>query len=194
MGRKRIIGCDAVLDAAERVIQRDGAVNLTISAVAEEAGVSKATVLYDFKTKHALIGALVARQMETDDRRLQDCIEAAADAPDVANPELVGRIRFAATMPDTQDRASVMTICLAMAADDSVRMRIRDFVGKDQKAFLGDGETAAELGPLMAFLALQGYLSLTCFDFCDFSPEVRDQIFSGIGKMTRMPNALFDDL
>lgn len=194
MGRKRIIGCDAVLDAAERVIQRDGAVNLTISAVAEEAGVSKATVLYDFKTKHALIGALVARQMETDDRRLQDCIEAAASEPDIANPELAGRIRFAATMPDVQDRAPVMTVCLAMAADDSVRMRIRDFVGKDQKAFLGDGETATELGPLMAFLALQGYLSLTCFDFCDFSPDVRDQIFSGIGKMTRMPNALFDDL
>ncbi|MGV2980370.1 TetR/AcrR family transcriptional regulator [Camelimonas sp. ID_303_24] len=194
MGRKRIIGCDAVLDAAERVIQRDGAVNLTISAVAEEAGVSKATVLYDFKTKHALIGALVARQMETDDRRLQDCIEAAVSEPDIVNPELAGRIRFAATMPDVQDRASVMTVCLAMAADDSVRMRIRDFVGKDQKAFLGDGETVSGLGPLMAFLALQGYLTLTCFDFCDFSPDVRDQIFSGIGKMTRMPNALFDDL
>lgn len=192
MGRKRIIDCDAVLDAAERVVQRDGAVNLTISAVADEAGISKATVLYDFKTKQALIGALVARQMDADDQRLQGCIDISAATPDEVDPEIAGRIRFAATMADAQDRASVMTVCLAMAADDSVRDRIREFVEKDMKAFLGEG--AVDQGPLMAFLALQGYLSLNCFELCSFSPEQRDSIFSGIGRMTRMPNNVFDDL
>lgn len=185
MGRKRIIDCDAVLDAAERVVQRDGAVNLTISAVAGEAGVSKATVLYDFKTKQALVGAIVGRQMEADERRLQDCISEAAKDPDVANPEALGRIRFAASMPEGQDRASVMTLFVAMAADDTIRLRIREFVQKDMDAFRGD--CAADVAPLMAFLALQGYLCLSYFDFYTFSPELRDIIIDNVEKMTRMP-------
>lgn len=192
MGRKRIIDCNAVLDAAERVVQRDGAVNLTISAVAGEAGVSKATVLYDFKTKHALVGAIVARQMEADERRLQACIAAAAVDPDVANPEVTGRIRFAATMPEGQDRASVMTLFVAMAADDNIRLRIRDFVQKDMDAFLS--ECSGNPAPLMAFLALQGYLSLAYFDFYTFSSELRDIIVDNVEKMTRTPRNFSQDL
>ena len=57
MGRLRIIDRDAVLTAAERVVRRDGAARLTIEAVAAEAGISKASVLYDYKTKQALIKA-----------------------------------------------------------------------------------------------------------------------------------------
>ena len=55
MGRKRAIDQQQVLDAAERVVGRDGAANLTVDAVAREAGVSKASVLYDYKSKQALI-------------------------------------------------------------------------------------------------------------------------------------------
>ena len=51
MGRKRTIEPDAVLDAAEQVVMRDGAARLTLDAVACAAGISKASVLYDYKTK-----------------------------------------------------------------------------------------------------------------------------------------------
>lgn len=192
MGRKRIIDCDAVLDAAERVVQRAGAANLTISAVAEAAGVSKATVLYDFKTKHALIGAIVARQIEADERRLQDCIDTASANPDIANPQLAGRLQFAAAMPDGQDRASVMTLCVALAADDTVRQRIRAFVQKDMATFVPN--CTKDPAPLMAFLALQGYLSLNYFDFYTFPPELRDIIFANVQKMAQTPCTPSDDL
>ncbi|UXN75547.1 TetR/AcrR family transcriptional regulator [Devosia sp. A8/3-2] len=43
---------------------RDGASNLTLDAVAAEAGISKGSVLYDCKSKHALIQG---------DYRAQDC-------------------------------------------------------------------------------------------------------------------------
>jgi AcrR family transcriptional regulator len=48
-----------LLDAAARVIRRDGAGALTLDAVAAQAGVSKGGLLYHFATKDALVEALV---------------------------------------------------------------------------------------------------------------------------------------
>lgn len=52
---------DALLDAAEAVLQQHGTQALTLTAVAERAGVSKGGLLYHFPTKEALITALVSR-------------------------------------------------------------------------------------------------------------------------------------
>ena len=78
MGRHRVIDRDAMLDAAERVVVRDGAAKLSLDAVATEAGISKASVLYDYKTKHALIRALVERRVAAETARIGQLI---ADAP-----------------------------------------------------------------------------------------------------------------
>ena len=55
---------EALLDAAERVVLRQGIGNLTFDAVAEEAGVSKGGVLHHFKTKNLLIEGMVTRSAE----------------------------------------------------------------------------------------------------------------------------------
>src|SRR5437868_5504139 len=52
---------DRLLDAAERVVVRDGVQNLTLEAVAREAGVSKGGLLYHFHTKSELVIAIVER-------------------------------------------------------------------------------------------------------------------------------------
>ncbi|MCD0448279.1 TetR/AcrR family transcriptional regulator [Actinocorallia sp. API 0066] len=52
---------EALLDAAESVLQEHGSQALTLTAVAERAGVSKGGLLYHFPTKDALVTALIAR-------------------------------------------------------------------------------------------------------------------------------------
>src|SRR5438552_10278775 len=52
---------DRLLDAAEQVVARDGVANLTLDAVAREAGVSKGGLLYHCPSKSALITAVVER-------------------------------------------------------------------------------------------------------------------------------------
>src|SRR3546814_17040256 len=69
---------DAVLDAAQRVVARDGAAGLTLEAVAAEAGISKASVLYDYGTKQALMKALIERRIAAEDSRIGE-IEAGLD-------------------------------------------------------------------------------------------------------------------
>jgi AcrR family transcriptional regulator len=49
------------LDAAEQLLAEQGAPCLTLSAVAERAGVSKGGLLYHFNTKEALIKGMIER-------------------------------------------------------------------------------------------------------------------------------------
>ena len=55
---------DALLDAAEALLCEQGTQALTLSAVAERAGVSKGGLLYHFPTKEALVRGLVERLVE----------------------------------------------------------------------------------------------------------------------------------
>lgn len=54
----------ALLDAAETVLSEQGTQALTLTAVADRAGVSKGGLLYHFPTKEALVRAMVARVIE----------------------------------------------------------------------------------------------------------------------------------
>jgi AcrR family transcriptional regulator len=53
-----------LLDAAEAVVVRQGISNLTLDAVAAEAGMSKGGLLHHFRTKDRLVEALVVRSAE----------------------------------------------------------------------------------------------------------------------------------
>jgi AcrR family transcriptional regulator len=55
---------DALLDAAEAVVARQGIASLTIDAVAAEAGMSKGGVLHHFPSKDRLVEAMVVRSAE----------------------------------------------------------------------------------------------------------------------------------
>ena len=55
---------DAMLAAAERVVIRQGIANLTLDAVAAEAGMSKGGLLHHFPSKDRLVEALVTRSAE----------------------------------------------------------------------------------------------------------------------------------
>ncbi|GAA4207852.1 TetR/AcrR family transcriptional regulator [Microbispora amethystogenes] len=52
---------DELLDAAEALLQDQGAQALTLAAVAERAGVSKGGLLYHFSTKEALVKGMIER-------------------------------------------------------------------------------------------------------------------------------------
>jgi AcrR family transcriptional regulator len=55
---------NTLLDAAEAVVMRQGIANLTLDAVAAEAGMSKGGLLHHFPTKDRLVEALVTRSAE----------------------------------------------------------------------------------------------------------------------------------
>ncbi len=68
-GEDRASTRELILDAAERVVAREGARRLTIDAVVKESGYSKGGVLYNFPSKLALIQGMVQRMVDSHTQR-----------------------------------------------------------------------------------------------------------------------------
>ena len=175
MGRKRVIDQQAILDAGEAVVARLGAANLTLDAVAAEAGISKASVIYDFKTKQALIEAIVERAFRRDREH-----HAAVEADIVSSDSLAirGRIKVAAEPPPEEFKPVALSLSMALTLDPELRSRMQ----KSQAETIGRIiETASSpRGAALAYLALEGLKLLEYLDFHHFDPEDRSQIIREI--------------
>ncbi|WP_440958077.1 TetR/AcrR family transcriptional regulator [Oceanicaulis sp. LC35] len=127
---EKVSTSDLILDAAERVVARDGA-HLTIDAVVKESGFSKGGVLYNFPSKTALIEGMIARMTG---RFLERHKAAKAAAQADGAPML--RAMFRAFFDDKAvDRQVYMGLLAALAENPemiepvrTIHMQIRDEV------------------------------------------------------------------
>ena len=175
MGRKRSIDQGQVLDAAERVVARDGAARLTLDAVAVEAGISKASVLYDYKSKQALIAALVERSVAADNGFNQSMTASLGATPSAT---VRGRILAAAEPLPDAFRDVALNLCAALAQDAGLRQTIQ----RNQSAVIADimASSASPRGALLAYLALEGLKLLESLDYHSWPKPERDRILREI--------------
>ncbi|MCR6727723.1 TetR/AcrR family transcriptional regulator [Agrobacterium fabrum] len=173
MGRTRRIMTDDILDAAERVVTKLGASGLSIDAVAQEAGVSKSTVVYDHKSKNALLEALIERRLS---RELERQAQSVAEAADTPHPELFGRINLAKSMADA-DRAVAMAICASVSSEKKLQQQMRDWTLADLAAMSNGPRPEAAR---MAYLALSGFYVTELFGFHQWSQEEQARILEGV--------------
>ncbi len=174
MGRTRRIMKDDILDAAERVVVKLGASGLSIDAVAQEAGVSKSTVVYDHKSKGALLEALIDRRLSQEMERQAQLVQDAADTP---HPELFGRIKSAERVVDEAERAVAMAISASVSHEEKLQQQMRDWTLADLKAMAGGSRPQAAL---MAYLALSGFYCTELFGFHQWSQTERSDILEGV--------------
>ena len=92
-----------MLQAAEMVVLEEGAGNLTLDAVARRAGVSKGGVIYNFRSKDALLEAMVDRLIEHSIAAHQTASEKLPDRPGRA---LRAYVQNSLRTPDENDRVS----------------------------------------------------------------------------------------
>lgn len=184
MGRNRRITKDDILDAAERVVIKLGATGLSIDAVAQEAGVSKSTVVYDHKSKGALLCALIDRRLSAEQERQE---EAVADSQDTPHPELFGRIKAAEREIDDVDRAVAMAISVSMSHEEALHQQMREWTETDLSIMAAGPKPQAAL---LAYLALTGFQCTSFFGFHNWGPEEQSRILDSIRTMyTSYPEA-----
>ncbi|MEC9434393.1 MAG: TetR/AcrR family transcriptional regulator [Pseudomonadota bacterium] len=178
MGRRRSVDRDALLDAAETVVRRDGAARLTLEAVAAEAGISKASVLYDVGSKSGLIAAIVERKMAEGTARMRALENARGGGPDAC---VLARIAFAEEELSQADREVTMSICGALAADAALAAPIR--AEYDRLIDEIRARSPRPRGAMLAFLAVEGMQTLERFDLHEFAPGERRALLSDIERL-----------
>lgn len=72
---------DLIFQACSEILKRDGLTELTLQAVADEAGLSKGGLLYHFPNKKNLIDALFEYHNNIFEERLQELYEQEQDKP-----------------------------------------------------------------------------------------------------------------
>ena len=173
MGRNRTIDRDAVLAAAERVVVRDGAARLTLDAVAAEAGISKAAVLYDWKTKQGLIAAMIKRRVASEDGKVAEAMQRLPPGPDQA---VKARLDVASQRVSDEDRNVILSLCAFLARDVSLREPIQQSMRRRLNDILGGSRHPR--GALLAFLAMEGLMALEWLDIKRWSDDERAQLIA----------------
>ena len=183
MSRPRTIDQEAILDAAETVVARDGAARLTLDAVAREAGISKASVIYDYKSKQALVRAVVERRVAEEQARLRLAIADCGSSPDAA---IRGRIAAAAERLPDQAEAVAFNLCSALAQDAELRSLLNKSF-RDDLSGIVDGSPDPRAARL-AFLAVEGLRSLEFLGILRWPEAERTQILRDIEALLPGPD------
>ena len=176
MARPRVIKQDDILDAAEAVVVRCGAAHLTLDAVAVEAGISKASVIYDYKTKQQLIKAVMERRLAAQEERVRQETEALGDVPSAPIRAMIAIVSD--TSPD-ETRAVAANLGAALAQDNELRGVLEAFFRRTINTVMETSQSPR--GALLAFLAFEGMRHLEWHNLYSWPEPERERIFREIG-------------
>lgn len=164
-----------MLEAAETVAARDGASNLTLEAVAAEAGISKASVLYDYNSKQELLQAVIERRIAIDDAKV-DRIRDKLGQTD--NSGILAHL-LAEPLEICEDERSVaMCLCAMVAQNAEIRRPVEALIRRRIKSIQETSEKPD--GPMLAFLAMEGLKTLEWFGLHRWTDEERNKLIAQI--------------
>lgn len=175
-----------LLEAAERLVLREGSGRLTLDAVAREAGVSKGGLLYHFPSKESLVSEMVEHlAVERFERELDRRIE--GSGPGEGN--WVRAYVEATFEPEDQDRnlAVQSGLFAAVANDPSLLDPLRERYNALQHRAENDGVDPALA--TVARLASDGLWFLELFDIPAVEGELREEVLQRLREIAADPAA-----
>jgi AcrR family transcriptional regulator len=163
---------NAAIQAALTIIARDGPGRLTIDAIARESGISKGGVLHQFRTKGAVLKALLERQIEYFEKFREDYLARAAhDRTDANLRAQIATLREAASTP----HSVVFAIVGALAEEPDLLSVVRETDARtvaNIKAEASDPDLA-----LVRWAAARGLALMVILGLCPLSGQERERLF-----------------
>ncbi|WP_257170888.1 TetR/AcrR family transcriptional regulator [Bradyrhizobium sp. SRS-191] len=158
---------NAALDAAIAIIARDGPGRLTLDAIARESGLSKGGVMHQFRTKEAVLKALLERQMAHFEQFSSSTLaELSKSSP---NPHLatqLATVREAATSPNS----AALALVAAMVEYPGLMSLPRE---REKERMAAIKEEAAD--PDLAMLRWAAAMGLLLSSLFGMSPLSKDE-------------------
>ena len=166
-----------LLQAAATVIRRAGSLNLTLEAVAREAGVSKGGLLYHFPNKEALVAGLIGHELDCGERLLGELYER-----DEVTPGRWARAYTALTLhgDPSQDVSAGLFAAVALNPEllEPVRERYRQWQAEAEADDLEPG-----LGTLLR-LAMDGLWLADLLDLAPPGAQERQALAALVGRLS----------
>lgn len=172
-----------ILDAANKIIQREGVAHLTIEAVAKEAGMSKGGVLYHFPSKDVLIEEMIAFYIEGFNTNLNKEL-----ARETAEPGRWSRANIRASSSSTveeppEEVAAVTGLIAAIATNPQLLDPLRKQYDEWQKQAESDN-IAPTLATILR-LAVDGLWLADMLGFASPKGKFREEVINAMLTMTR---------
>jgi AcrR family transcriptional regulator len=171
-----------ILDAAERIVLRDGVGHLTLEASATEAGLSKGGVLYHFPSRDGLVAAMVTRIIQ----EFEDDIAAylpEPGSPEAGLPGTYARAYVRATLaPAAPGQRLGAALLAAAAAEPELLIPLQIAADGWQARLIDDG-----LDPALATvirLACDGLWLCDLFSLASPQGSLRSAVGSAFEQMT----------
>ncbi len=179
MGRKRTIDREATMAAIEAVVRRHGVSGLSIDAVAKEAGISKSSVVYDFKNKAGLLAAFTRSRLDAHSAHIE------GNLPDDGQPNrwLRSLLSCSEDSPTDEETSIAMIISSAMSSEEECHTLMCREINEVFDRVIA--EASNPRASTLAYLALHGIKSLEFFGFRRFDPESRQQLLHDIYELLR---------
>ena len=165
---------DRLLDAASRVLLRDGAHALTLEAVAGEAGVSKGGLLYHFRGKGELLDALVERWDATFEAEVE------ARAADTPGGWVQAYVEASCTLTD-EERRTETGLLAALAAEPARLVPVRERYARWQARF--EAEAGDPVDATVVRLAADGLWIAELLGFAPPAGELRDRVVARLREL-----------
>ncbi len=175
---------NALLDAAEAVVHRDGLGTLTLDAVAAQAGVSKGGLLHHFPSKDRLLEALVRKIVGA---WRDDVMRAVAVAPE--GPGRLSRALLTLCLEDqacrneTMRRTSLVLITALINSDELVRP-LRDL--RTEMLALAAADRLPPGVAEVVLLAVDGLWYEWMFGLSDLTPDRAERIRNTLASLIRV--------
>ena len=167
---------ERLLDAAAKVVHRDGAQALTLDAVAREAEVSKGGLLYHFKSKRQLLDGMVERWLA----EWQDQIDRDADGEGFLTG-YVHATHLGSAGPE--EREAEFGLLAALIAEPAVLEVVRDRFDEWQAQVVAAADDPVEA--TVARLATDGLWFADLLGFAPPRGELRERVLARLLELAR---------
>jgi AcrR family transcriptional regulator len=157
---------ESILQAAEEIVAKRGPAHLTLETAANQAKVSKGGLFYHFRSKEALLEAMIRRSMEllqSEQAKVADSLTGERNGKLKAN--IIGTLRH------LEGQRPVLTAVVAAIANDPKLVEpMRESFRNDFQALCGELNLRMEDVAIL-FLASQGLLLMELLNLSFLTPS-----------------------
>lgn len=172
---------DQLLDAASAIVSKHGVQQLTIDAVALAANVTKAGLIYHFKTRDDLLAALVERMIKEYDVLARPQENQASDGLTIKSA-LSQMSRETFEMPP-EKRQLLSNLLAAVSSHPQLIAPVQGLYARSYDWLVQSGEQADQA--LLLAAALDGIALLELLNLHQFTPQQRDAMRAALDSAIR---------